>query len=421
MTSEWPEDSVYENPGNLSAAQKTSLKKFWSILLRLFRTENAISKEWSESFPPRGDAPPETDDLRKVLDEFTASSLRDEFYRFLRHDYADLLPMRFLKARSWEVDAAMRMLLTCLSFRRKSIPGAMMSEVAGEPDFLAALHKGKSFVPCYDDRGRTVTYIKLANHARGDCSQDVFERYTLYAMEHAHLLHLPRQDRTVLLVDMTGFYITTLDLGAIKFIINNFEMYYPEELSEGVIHNAPWLFSTAWAAIKPLLRPVTREKITFTSSETQLAAKIGRAEAQRIAKASVNYIPRPASDEAPFRDQSRDLSSATPACRDAFETWNADLRAFEEATRRWCMVDTPEATTAATAAVMDGQRGDVEADRCACAWKLSRSYWLIDEYVRPKSYYDRAGMLPPSADSALNVSSSQAKAGSTKSTKSSRS
>ena len=420
MTSGWPQDSVYENPGNLSPAQKTSLKKFWSILLRLFRTEDGISKEWLESFPSREDAPPETDDLRKALDEFTGSSLRDEFYRFLRHDYADLLPMRFLKARGWQVDVAMRMLLTCLSFRRANIARAMTSEVEGTPEFLAALHRGKSFVPCYDDRGRTVTYIKLAHHARGDCSQDVFERYTLYAMEHAHLLHLPRQDRTVLLVDMTGFYITTLDLGAIKFIINNFEMYYPEELSEGVIHNAPWLFSTAWAAIKPLLRPVTREKITFTSSLAQLAAKIGLAEAQKVVKAKVDYIPRPPeAGEAPFRDQSRDLSSATPACREAFATWNANLDEFEEVTRRWC-VEVP-ATAGAAAAAPEAQRGDVEADRSACAWKLSRSYWLIDEYVRPRSYYDRAGLLPPSADSALNLSSTQSKAGSFKSVKSSRS
>ena len=385
-------------------------------MLRLFHTENSLSKEWLATFPPSENAPPETDDLRKALDEFTASSLRDEFYRFLRHDYADLLPLRFLKARSWQVDAAARMLLTCLRFRRESIPRAIMSEVEGAPEFVAALRRGKSFVPCYDERGRTVTYIKLAHHARGDCSQEVFERYTLYAMEHAHLLHLPRQDRTVLLVDMTGFYITTLDLGAIKFIINNFEMYYPEELSEGVIHNAPWLFSTAWAAIKPLLRPVTREKITFTSSLAQLAAKIGHAEAKRIVNATVDYIPRPAT-EAPFRDQSRDLSSATPACRDAFETWNANLDAFEEATRRWCLEDAPE--TAAPAAAAEEQPAHVEADRSACAWRLSRSYWLIDEYVRPKSYYDRAGLLPPSADSALNVST-RSKAESTKSSKSSR-
>lgn len=389
----WAPVSTYENPGNLSQEKTAILKGFWAVLLALFETKDVLSNEWDKHFPDHtyeGDSTKFAEILRQTKGEV----LRKEFYNLLRHDYIDLLPLRFLKARSYDKANAMAMLVNALDFRRKNISAAMMSEANNDPNFIQALKKGKSFVPCYDNQGRTITCIRFANHSRGDCTQDVFDRYTLYAMEHAHLLHMPYQDRTVLLVDMTGFSITSLDLGAIKFIIQNFEQYYPEELSEGVIHNAPWLFGTAWTIIKPLLRPPTREKITFTSNVNDLAAKIGRLEAEKVIKAKMEYLPDPA-PEKPFNDQAKDLATASPECQEAFKVWNSNVAEVEELTRLWMR-------PAATDTPMEELKA-LEEKRAAAAWKLSASYWKIDEYVRPKSYYDRAGLLPPSRDSALNL------------------
>lgn len=391
----WPKVSTYENPGNLAPEKVVVLKDFWSKLLAFFHTEIPLSGEWDRLFPRDDDGEPETAQFRQVLQGLTAASMREEFYKLMRHDYADLVPMRFLQARSYDQDRAMRMLINALSYRREAIPRAMTSEARYDVDFIHAMTKGKSFVPCYDDQGRTITYIRFKNHVRGDCSQDIFERYTLYAMEHAHLLHHPFQDRTVLLVDMAGFSITSLDLSAIKFIIQNFEQYYPEELSEGVIHNAPWLFGTAWSIIKPLLRAATREKITFTSNATELAAKIGKAPAEKVLNAKMEYIPRPI-DEPAFVDQTKDMATATPECRAAFDTWNANIEAFEAVTREWMR---PEATLATA----PPEREALNDRRAEITWTLSKSYWLIDEFVRPRSYHDRAGLLPPSFESALNV------------------
>lgn len=391
---EWAPVSTYENPGNLNPEKLVVLKQFWAILLALFTTNEPLSTIWSTHFPSNEEEP-ETKEFQAILENLTGTQLRTEFYALLRHDYADLLPLRFLKARLYVVDRAMRMLVNALAFRKENIPRAMRSEVSDEPAFIEALKKGKSFVPCYDDRGRTITLIRFAAHARGDCSLDVFERYTLYAMEHAHLLHLPFQDRTVLLVDLSGFSITSLDLSAIKFIIQNFEQYYPEELSEGVIHNAPWLFNTAWSIIKPLLTAATREKITFTSNLNDLAAKIGRPQAEKVLQAKMDYIPRPESEET-FKDEARTPEQASSACQAALKTWNENIEELETITQQWTRPpasDTPLEELAA-----------LDAKRIEVCWKLSQSYWLIDEYVRPKSYYDRAGMLPPSSKSKLNVS-----------------
>lgn len=389
----WEVESAYENPGNLAPERVTILKEFWATLLVLFSTKDSLSKVWEEHFPPTADYS-ETAQFSKILDELTGESFRSEFYRLLRHDYADMLPMRFLKARSYEIDRAMRMLLTALHYRRDKIARAMRSEAEGDVDFISALRNGKSYVPCYDNQGRTITYIPIAKHSRGDGSQDTFERFTLYAMEHAHLLHLPYQDRTVLLVDMSNFSITSLDLSSIKFIIQNFEQYYPEELSEGIIHNAPWLFGTAWAIIKPLLRGPTREKITFTSSISQLAAKIGQVEAEKVLSTKMEYIAKPESEPV-FKDEAQDLKTASRECVAALQEWNRNVDQFEEITKEWAR---PVASDTPVAEI-----SDLSDKRAELAWKLSRSYWSIDEFVRPRSHYDRAGQLPPSSSTSLNV------------------
>ncbi|ORY79852.1 CRAL-TRIO domain-containing protein, partial [Protomyces lactucae-debilis] len=322
-----------------------------------------------------------------VLKETSPALLRKDFYTLLRHDYPDLVPLRFLKARLYELDRSTRMLLCSLSFRRKAIPVALRSETKHDMDFLRSMKKAKSFVPCYDQRGRTITTIRIKNHSRGDCTQATFENYMIYCMEHAHLLHLPYQDRTVLLVDMTDFSLTALDLTAIKFIIQNFEQNYPEELSEGIIHNAPWLFTTAWAAIKPLLRGPTREKITFTSNENDLAAKLGKEAARTALKYQLEYHGRPLDED--WKDEAADPATASPEYHAAMKVWEDNIKTFEGLTKRW--IDPDLATSVDSA----DEIAKLEQDRIDASWTLAESYWLIDKFVRPSSYYDRLGLLPP--------------------------
>lgn len=385
--------TMYETPATLSAEQLRTLKEFWSILLIFFAdTRTNLTASWATAFPPDEDAA-EDADTNAALIEFSGKTFRDEFYRLLRHDYADFVPMKFLRARSYDRERAMKMLINALAFRRKNIPKAMMSETKPDAEFLEAMRRAKTFVPCYDCHGRTITCIRIKNHARGDCSLDCFERYTLYQMEHAHLLHKPLQDRTVLMVDMTGFSVTALDISAIKFLILNFEQYYPEELYEGIIHNAPWLFSSAWALIKPLLRQATRDKITFTSNVKDLAAKIGEKEAETVLKAQLQYIPRPADEE--FKNETENMETASDECKAACKTWQENCVDMEELTRQWSRPPASD-TPLDTLEKLDAQRSE------AC-WRLSKSYWAIDPFVRPKSYYDRAGQLPPGDSNALNL------------------
>ncbi|BFZ53976.1 hypothetical protein PYCC9005_001007 [Savitreella phatthalungensis] len=424
----WNVKGPFETPGNLTPLQARRLRQFWTVLLRLFQADS-IESEWKAIFPTFL----VDEDFSKAMAVFTSASIfREEYYRLLRHDYADLLPLRFLKARLYDLAKSTRMLIVALAFRKEQIPRAMHSEsrAANDKEFIDVIKAAKTYVPCYTEDGRSITCIKIRNHSRGDCSLDAFERFNLYAMEHAHLLHLPYQDRTVLLVDMAGFSITALDLSAIKFIINNFEQYYPEELYEGIIHNAPWLFSSVWSMVKPLLRQATRDKITFTSSVDELAAKIGRPQAERCVNFKLDYTER-SDDEADFIDYrvpgepGRLVDGAPQACKDAFAKWDAATKKVEDLTQEWLKcyegedgvdteavaADQPEENDedADLAKALAVSRIDTDDARVTAMWRLSETYWEIDPWIRPRSYFDRQGLLPPSADSPLNLSTALSK------------
>ncbi|KAI5284660.1 hypothetical protein KEM55_000954, partial [Ascosphaera atra] len=69
---------------------------------------------------------------------------------------------------------------------------------------------------------------------------------------------------------MSGFGLSNMDYTAVKFIIQCFEANYPESLGIVLVHNAPWIFSSAWSLIKGWLDPVVASKIRFTKSSEEL-------------------------------------------------------------------------------------------------------------------------------------------------------
>jgi hypothetical protein len=62
----------------------------------------------------------------------------------------------------------------------------------------------------------------------------------------------------------------------VKFLVTCFEAYYPETLGSCLIHRAPWVFSTVWNLITPLLDPVVASKIHFTKNLEELTHFVER-------------------------------------------------------------------------------------------------------------------------------------------------
>jgi hypothetical protein len=59
-------------------------------------------------------------------------------------------------------------------------------------------------------------------------------------------------------------------------LVTCFEAYYPETLGSCLIHRAPWVFSTVWNLITPLLDPVVASKIHFTKDCDELTNYVSK-------------------------------------------------------------------------------------------------------------------------------------------------
>ena len=149
----------------------------------------------------------QTKELHKVLANEPPEKLRQAFWSMVKHDNPDALLLRFLRARKWNVDKALAMLIATMNWRmsemnvdddivRRGEGGAAedsMSSTAavkkdGE-DFLAQLRLGKSFLHGTDKSGRPMCFVRVRLHKQGEQTESSLERYTVYTIETArHLL-----------------------------------------------------------------------------------------------------------------------------------------------------------------------------------------------------------------------------------------
>ncbi|KAI9773466.1 MAG: hypothetical protein M1840_007683 [Geoglossum simile] len=338
----------------------------------------------------------QTKEFQQALASQTPEDLRAAFWSMVKHDHPDGLLLRFLRARKWDVERALVMLVSTMHWRGQEMHvdddvikegegGALQAtqgpdiEVKKEAeDFLAQLRIGKSYIHGLDKHGRPVCVTRVRLHRQGEQSEKSLERFTVYLIETARLLLNPPVDTAALLFDMTNFSLANMDYAPVRFMIKCFEANYPESLGVVVVHKAPWVFQGIWTIIKGWLDPVVAAKVHFTRSLEDLEEFIPR---DRIAKDlggdedwSYNYV-EPAPDE-----NSLMLDEAVR------NTLLADrekiVREFEATTRKWIALS--------TGAV---EKADVLVKRNELAERLRKNYWQLDPYIRARTIYDRIGMI----------------------------
>lgn len=97
-----------------------------------------------------------------------------------------------------------------------------------------------------------------------------FTGFEIIKMEHKSIL-MDRRSRLigkmvkiVSLRDMSGLgfrHLTQSNISLMRIVIKIMSSAYPEVMQNIIIVRAPWLFSTLWHAIKPMLSPRTIEKV----------------------------------------------------------------------------------------------------------------------------------------------------------------
>jgi hypothetical protein len=164
-------------------------------------------------------------DFHEIVATQDPEMLRATFWSMVKADHPDALLLRFLRARKWDVDKALVMLISTMRWRSheqhvdddvilKGEGGALEDSKSSDPaikkegdDFLAQLRLGKSFLHGTDKEGRPLCFVRVRLHKGGEQSERSLERYTVYVIETARLALRPPVETAV---SILSFHATLL-------------------------------------------------------------------------------------------------------------------------------------------------------------------------------------------------------------------
>ncbi|KAI1175309.1 CRAL-TRIO domain-containing protein [Nemania sp. FL0916] len=434
-------------PGNLTPEEEEKLRKFWDMFLQIcgvfdedgadgdaqttqeqekagaksaasgktkkkslnpFKKRKDKSKEAKEADK---DAPEpvvvkesdpedkwgETKAYHETLAKHPPAEIRATIWSMIKHDNPDALLLRFLRARKWDLQKALVMMVSTMSWRASEMQVDSDIMVKGEEhasveekssdesvkeqaeDFLAQMRLGKSYCYGIDKAGRPICVCRARLHKAGDQSEASLERYTVYLIETTRFLLSPPVDTGCIVFDLTGFSLANMDYTPVKFMIKCFEANYPESLGVVLVHKAPWVFQGVWRIIRGWLDPVVASKIHFTNNVKDLEEFIAKDkipdEMDGTSGWSYKYIePIPGEN-----DKMKDTETRDKLIQEREKLYEE----FESKTIEWIHEDDETKRTA------------IKSERSAVAQKIKEQYWRLDPYIRSRTLYDRIGVIKP--------------------------
>jgi len=256
-------------PGTLTLEQEIKLRELWQVTLRVFGVYEANPAEPNGATSPRADTTELADagnkkrrsrlymfkrrnhekdtesesvtssgagtpsdlsslsiadeddkygqarDFKAAMANSTPEELRKTFWSMVKHDHPDALLLRFLRARKWDVDKALVMLISTMHWRaeemhvdddiiRRGEAGMLEDSNSGDAktkkegeDFMTQIRLGKSYLHGVDKEGRPMCIVRVRLHRQGEQSEQSLERFTVYTIETARMLLRPPVDTAV--------------------------------------------------------------------------------------------------------------------------------------------------------------------------------------------------------------------------------
>jgi hypothetical protein len=199
---------------------KLSVKKAKKKRMGLFRSKNKEDDAASTTSTESGARTPggeedkygQTKEFHEALANLSPETLRATFWSMVKHDHPDGLLLRFLRARKWDVEKALVMMVSTMKWRSSEMHvdddimwngelQALEDAHGSDPtkkkhgeDFLAQMRLGKSFLHGQDKEGRPMCFVRVRLHKQGEQSEESLERYTVFVIESARMILSPPVD-----------------------------------------------------------------------------------------------------------------------------------------------------------------------------------------------------------------------------------
>lgn len=211
--------SLPPNPDTLTTPEKKKKRSRFSLGL----SKKDRSSDNTDATPDTADNDKhgQTKEFQQALASQSPESLRAAFWSMSKHDHPDALLLRFLRARKWDVHAALIMMISTMHWRseemhvdddimlkgeggaiREAKSGTAAEKKEGE-DFMAQIRMGKSFLHGTDKEGRPCCYVRVRLHRQGEQSERSLERYTVWTIETTRMMLRPPVDTAVCLARLT--------------------------------------------------------------------------------------------------------------------------------------------------------------------------------------------------------------------------
>ncbi|XP_022944789.1 phosphatidylinositol/phosphatidylcholine transfer protein SFH11-like isoform X1 [Cucurbita moschata] len=182
---------------------------------------------------------------------------------------------RFLKARDWNVSKAYNMLLDCLNWRVDNEIDMMLTKPIIPVDVYRAVRDSQLIgLSGYSREGLPVFAIGVGLSTFDKASVNYYVQSHIQINEYRDRVILPSASKKygrpittcVKVLDMTGLKLSSLSQIKLLTIISTIDdLNYPEKTNTYFIVNAPYIFSSCWKVVKPLLQERTRKKIQVLS------------------------------------------------------------------------------------------------------------------------------------------------------------
>ena len=338
---------------NLGRAQSNALKQSWINLVE------SIGKETS-----------------LVGKQIADSVYGDELFRAIGYDNPDVLLLRWLRSRKWNVSATVHQIIETIKWRREW--GVEQLVADGERGISQEeMATGKTYFMGHDKVGRPVCCIHPREHVKGQFSQEDSERLTVFCVETYRKLLQPPIESVTVIFDMAGTEMKNMDFHQVKFLIHLLDNYYPDSLGLILILNFPWVLDKCWTLIKSWLNPTVQKKVQFIHGEDELSEFIdpaGLPQRLRGAQPDFRYLPPTDEDQAmfeAFRADHKGKAIAEAAHRDA-------VREYLGATLQWAHGD--ESRTSLS-------------ERKKARKQLRLAFEQLSPYISTRTHYHRMGVI----------------------------
>ncbi|KAF9914431.1 hypothetical protein BX616_008297, partial [Lobosporangium transversale] len=284
----------------------------------------------------------------------------------------------FIRARKWNLDDALKMMLNALKWRIAERIDELI-ELSDEeldqkyPKFIEQMRLGKGYLRGADPLNRPMSVVNTRLHHKNDQPAETIHRFTLYTMECGRLLLGPSAETVIVIFDLSNFGLDNMDWGFVRLFVQCFESYYPETLGVCVVHRAPFVFWGLWKLIQPLLDPVVASKFVFTRNNAELHKVIPRERLpithyDGLDDWTYQYVPAAPGENAPMKDEVKKAELLK-------ERHDLEAR-FEAVTRAW----------------VSNINGQNSPERDEIARQLREQYTRLTPYVRAKNLYQRWGV-----------------------------